>query len=160
MRTHLTPSARWLAGVIFVFLLQPTRCGLPTVNFEAAEIRPAIIITEGKTSEGFPYLFGGVSSNEREAMEERAKDYNVKLVFAAKDGSFISGVAVRIATAKGVQIAAVATDGPWFYIQLPAGIYSVRATLNGETRQIKELRVTKDKMVQQGFVWDLGKNNN
>jgi hypothetical protein len=146
--------------MILLFLSQPTRCGLPTVNFEAAEIRPAIIITEGKTSEGFPYLFGGVSSNEREAMEERAKDYNVKLVFAAKDGSFISGVAVRIATAKGVQIAAVATDGPWFYIHLPAGIYSVRATLNGETRQIKELRVTKDKMVQQGFVWDLGKNNN
>jgi hypothetical protein len=64
---------------------------------------------------------------------------------------------VRIATAKGVQIAAVATDGPWFYIQLPAGIYSVRAAFNGETRQIKELRVTKDKMVQQCFVWDFGK---
>ena len=101
-----------------------------------------------------------MSSNEREAMEERAKDYNVKLVFAAKDGSFISGVALRIANAKGVQIAAVATDGPWFYIQLPAGIYSVRATFNGETRHIKELRVTKDKRVQQGFVWDVGKNNN
>ena len=160
MGTYLTPSSRWLAAFVFLFLLQPTHCGLPTVNFEAAEIRPAIIITDGRTSEGFPYLFGGVSSNEREAMEERAKDYNVKLVFAAKDGSFISGVAVRIATAKGVQIAALATDGPWFYIHLPAGIYSVRATFRSETKQIIELRVTKDKTVQQSFVWDLDKNNN
>lgn len=160
MRTHLTPRARWLAGFILLFLSQPTRCGLPTVNFEAAEIPPALIITEGKTSQGFPYLFGGVSSNEREAMEARAKGYNVKLVFAAKDGSFISGVSVMIVTAKGAEIASLATDGPWFYIQLPPGTYSVRATFKGETRQIKEIRVTKDKRVQQGFVWDLGKNNN
>lgn len=159
MGTHLTQSSRRLAAFVLLFLLQPTHCGLPTVNFEAAEIRPAIIITEGRTSEGFPYLFGGVSSNEREAMEERAKDYNVKLVFAAKDGSFIAGVAVRIATAKGVQIAALATDGPWFYIRLPPGNYSVRATFKGETRQIKSFGVTRDKMVQQGFVWDSDKNN-
>jgi hypothetical protein len=160
MTTHLTPDARWLAGLIFLFLSQPARCGLPTVNFEAAEIPPALIITEGKTSQGFPYLFGGVSTNEREAMEERAKGYNVKLVFAATDGSYISAVSVMIATAKGAEIASLKTDGPWFYIQLPPGSYSVKATFKGESRQIKELRVAKDKMAQQGFVWDLGKNNN
>ncbi len=160
MRTHLTRSAGWLAGFMFLFLSQPTRCGLPTVNFEAAEIPPAIMITEGKTSEGFPYLFGGVSSNEREAMEERAKGYNVKLVFAANDGSFISGVTVTIVTARGTEIASLTTDGPWFYIQLPPGSYSVKASFKGASRQIKELKVTKDKTAHQGFVWDLGKNNN
>jgi hypothetical protein len=65
-----------------------------------------------------------------------------------------------IATAKGAEIASLKTDGPWFYIQLPPGSYSVKATFKGESRQIKELRVAKDKMAQQGFVWDLGKNNN
>jgi len=145
---------------MFLFLSQPTRCGLPTVNLNAAEIPPAIMITEGKTSQGFPYLFGGVSSNEREAMEARAKGYNVKLVFAAKDGSFISGVNVMIITAKGAEVASLATDGPWFYIQLPPGSYSIKATFKGATRQIKELKVTKDKTAHQGFVWDLGKNNN
>ena len=67
---------------------------------------------------------------------------------------------MRIATAKGAEIASLATDGPWFYIQLPPGTYSVKATFKGESRQSKELRVAKDKMVQQVFVWDLGKNNN
>jgi hypothetical protein len=155
MRTHLTPSAHWLAGIILLFLSQPTRCGLPTVNFEAAEIPPALIITEGKTSQGFPYLFGGVSSNEREAMEARAKGYNIKLVFAAKDGSFISGVSVMIATVKGAEIVSLNTDGPWFYIQLPPGTYSVRATFKGETKEVRGLRVPVDKRIQQGFVWAL-----
>jgi hypothetical protein len=155
MTTHLTPGARWLAGLIFLFLSQPTRCGLPTVNFEAAEIPPALIITEGKTSQGFPYLFGGVSTNEREAMEERAKGYNVKLVFAAKDGSYVSGVNVMITTAKGAEVASLATDGPWFFIRLPAGDYSVRATFKGETKEIRVLRVPVDRRIQQGFVWAL-----
>jgi hypothetical protein len=159
MRIDLTRSSRWLAGLILLVSSQPTRCGLPTVNLEAAEIPPAIIITEGKTSQGFPYLFGGMSSNEREAMEERAKGYNLKLVFAAKDGSFISGVTVMIATAKGVEIVSLSTEGPWFYIQLPPGAYSVRANFKGETRQIKELKLTSDKSTQQGFVWDVDKRS-
>jgi hypothetical protein len=158
MRIDLTCSSRWLAGLIFLFLSQPTRCGLPTVNLAAAEIPSAIIITEGKTSQGFPYLFGGVSSNEREAMEERAKGYNLKLVFADKDGSFISGVNVTIATAQGVGIVSLSTEGPWFYIQLPPGAYSVRANFKGAIKQIKELRVTKEKMAYQALVWDVGKS--
>jgi hypothetical protein len=126
------------------------------MNSEAAQFPPTIVITEGKTSEGFPYLFGGVSSDEREAMEERAKGYNLKLVFAEKRGAFISGAMVMIATAKGAEIDTMTVKGPWFYIQLPPGDYSIKATFKGQTKQINNLHVTKDKRVQQGFSWDLG----
>ena len=57
-------------------------------------------------------LFHWLSKGERATIEECAKRYNIKLVFAAKDGSFISGQTVRIATAKGAEIASLATDGP------------------------------------------------
>lgn len=155
MGTPLSRSGPWLASIAFLLLLQPTRCGMPTVNIEAAEIPPAIMITEGKTSHGFSYLFGGVSSNEREAMEERAKGYNVKLVFAARDGSFISGVALVIATARVGEIMSLTTAGPWFFIQLPPGVYSVKATFKGETQEIRALSVAKDKRIQQSMIWDL-----
>jgi hypothetical protein len=121
-----------------------------------AQFPPTIIITEGKTSQGFPYMFGGVGSDERDALEERAKGYNVKLVFAEKHGAFVSGVSVTITTAKGAEVASVKTEGPWFYIQLPPGEYSVKARLRGEIKEIKSLTVPKDKRVQQGLTWDLG----
>ena len=156
MYSHLIAKARGFWVMFFLLSLDPLRCSMPTTNAVAAQLPPAIIITEGKTSRGFPYLFGGVGSDEREAMEERAKDYNVKLVFAEKRGAFLSGVTVAIATAKGTEIASLGTEGPWFYIQLPPGDYSVKATFKGETKQIRSLRVPKEKMIQEGLIWDLG----
>ncbi|HWP24295.1 MAG TPA: carboxypeptidase-like regulatory domain-containing protein [Candidatus Binatia bacterium] len=142
-----------------LLLVEPTRCaGPPPVTGQAAELPPALGITEGKTAQGFPYLFGGISSNEREAMKERAKakGYNVKLIFAEKSGPFIAGVTVVIADAKGAEMASVETDGPWFYIELPPGAYSLKATFKGQTREIRRRSVPKNKTVEQTFVWDLG----
>jgi len=146
----------WFGVLLLGLIFLPIRCTEPIPELVAAQFPPAIVIVEGKTAQGFPYLFGGVSSDEREAMEERAKGYNVKLVFAEKRGAFISGVALVIATAKGAEIVSLKTEGPWFYIQLPPGDYAVKATFKGQTKQIKNLSVPKDKKVQQGLIWDLG----
>lgn len=156
MQSYLTVIPRWVAAIFFMLWLEPTRCGVPTMRSEAAQFPPTIAITEGKTGQGFPYLFGGVSSDEREALEERAKGYNLKLVFAEKRGAFISGAVIMIATTKGAEIDTMTVKGPWFYIQLPPGDYSIKATFKGQTKQINNLHVPKDKRVQQGFSWDLG----
>lgn len=79
---------------------------------QAAEIAPGTVITEGKTAQGFPYLFGGVSSNEREVIEARAKDFNLMLVFAEKNGPYLSNVQVMLASAKNGEILAIAVNGP------------------------------------------------
>jgi hypothetical protein len=158
MRGYLKRRTAWAVVLTIAVLFETARCGAPTVELRAAEFPPALALTEGKTAQGFPYLFGGISSNEREAMEERAKakGYNVKLIFADKGGPFIAGVAVVIADAKGAEVASVTTDGPWFYIQLPPATYSVRATFKGQTKQIKEFKAPRDPGVQYTFVWDLG----
>lgn len=156
MQSYLTVIPRWVAAIFFMLWVEPIRCGVPTMRSEAAQFPPTIAITEGKTGQGFPYLFGGVSSDEREALEERAKGYNLKLVFAEKRGAFISGAVIMIATTKGAEIDTMTVKGPWFYIQLPPGDYSIKATFKGQTKQINNLHVPKDKRVQQGFSWDLG----
>jgi hypothetical protein len=156
MQSKVLLKERWGLVMLLLLSMEPTRCGVPTTNAVAAQFPPTIIITEGKTSQGFQYLFGGISSDEREAMEERAKGYNLKLVFAEKRGAFVSGVTVTIANAKGAEIAALKTEGPWFYIQLPPGDYSIKARLRGEMKQINNLAVPKDKRVQQSLIWDLG----
>jgi len=156
MSSNLGRTGSCALALFLAFLLEPTRCVLQPVAGQAAEIRPAIIITEGHTSQGFPYAFGGVSSNEREAMEERAKDYNLKLVFAEKNGPYLSGVTLSLSSAKQGHILTRTTQGPWFYIRLPAGTYDITANFKGQTKQVKNLNLTQDKKVQQIFIWDLG----
>jgi hypothetical protein len=126
------------------------------VASEAPQIAPAIVMTQGKTAHGYPYMFGGISSNEREILDGRAKDFNLMLVFADKSGPYLSDVQVRIASAKSGHILAATVDGPWFYIQLPPGAYDIAATFNGQLRKAKSLRVAKDKLTKHTFVWDLG----
>ncbi len=156
MQWHWSHKARWTAALILALSLQPMRCSLPTTDAEAAQFPPAIMMTEGKTTQGYAYLFGGVSSDEREAMAQRAKEFNVKLVFAAKSGAFVSGVSLVIADAKGAQIAKLRTEGPWFYIKLPPGSYFIGATFKGQSKQVKALRVPKNKTVQRSLLWDVG----
>ncbi len=146
----------WFSVLFFGLILLPIRWSEPVAELVAAQFPPTIVITEGKTNQGYPYLFGGVGSDEREALEERAKSYNVKLIFAEKRGAFVSGVSLQMTTAQGAEIAALMVEGPWFYIQLPPGNYSIKARLKGEIKQIKNLTVPKDKRVQQGLAWDLG----
>jgi len=147
-------------GLLLVILLfDPLRCMAPQTAVLAAQFSPAIVISHGKTVQGYPYLSGGVGTDERIALEERGKDFNVKLVFADSDGSFIAAVTLEIVGAKNEPIASLTTNGPWFYIQLPPGIYHVKATFAGQIKEAKALRVSRDKRVQQVFVWALGRGN-
>jgi hypothetical protein len=82
--------ARYFCFSLALLVLEPLRCGGPVPELPAAQFPPTIVIVEGKTTQGFPYLSGGVSSDEREVMEERDKSYNVKLMFAAKTDAYLT----------------------------------------------------------------------
>ena len=141
---------------LLIVVIDPLRCCVPSTESLATQFPPAIMITEGKTPQGFPYLSGGISTDERERMEEMGKSYNVKLTFAEKKGAFVAGVRLVIEGEKGAEIVNVMTDGPWFYIQLPAGVYKLQATFEGEKKEVRRLTVSKNKRIQQGLIWDLG----
>jgi hypothetical protein len=159
MNHRLTLSVSYGVILLLVLSSEPLRCGMPTVEISAAAIRPAIMITQGKTAQGFPYLTGGVSTEEREILEASGKAYNVQLKFAEKGGAYISDVNLVITGAKGAEIIAITTEGPLFYIQLPPGSYTVSASFKGETKKVKSLIVPKDKTVRQTLIWDLGEQS-
>jgi hypothetical protein len=132
-------------------------CFSPAIVESApSDLGPVIAITEGKTEQGFAFLSGGVSTDEREVMEQKGKAYNVKLSFAEKRGPYLSDVKLEIRGPKGAEIISITTNGPWFFIQLPQGTYSVKATFNRQIKEIRNLAVSKDKAIQQTLVWDLG----
>jgi hypothetical protein len=154
--------ARSLRFVLFLVLplaIDPLRCAMPRAEAAATESPPWIVITEGTTAQGFPYLYGGVGSDEREMVEKRGVAYSVKLSFAAKGGALLSDVKLVIADQKSGEIVSLVTDGPLFFIQLPPGIYTVTATFRNETKEMKALAVVKDKTVRRTLIWDLGEQS-
>lgn len=123
------------------------------------ETPPGVLITRGTTQQGFPYLSGGVSSNERQIMEGLGKDYNVKITFAERGGAYLADVSLIITGTKGTEIVAATANGPWFFIQLPPGRYTVKATFNGQTKSTDAFTVAKDKTVRRTLIWNLGEQS-
>jgi len=155
MIARLILSRQGWVVLLLVLAFDPLRCSRPTTQAVAAEFPPSIVITEGKTAQGFPYLSGGVGSDERAALEERGKAFNVKLAFAEQRGPYLADVNVMIVDGKGAEILSLASAGPWFYIQLPPGRYNVKATYKGQTQGIRNLQVAKDKALSRTLTWNL-----
>src|SRR3970282_1880790 len=112
-------SIRFVLFLVLPLAFDPVRCAMPRAESATTETPPWIVITEGKTAQGFPYLYGGVGSDERDIVEEKGKAYNLKLSFAAKGGAFLSDVKLVIVDKKSGEIVSVVTAGPLFFFQFP-----------------------------------------
>lgn len=88
---------------------------------------------------GGKVMSGGVGIGARDTLSQRAEDYELKLVFArTPSGDYLADVPVTISDRRGNTVIDAVSDGPWMYVDLPNGTYSVKARFNGrtETRQI------------------------
>jgi len=84
--------------------------------------------SEMQTDEEVAYVSGGIGLDEREALESMSQDYNLKLTFALPSGHYLSNVKVRITDHNGRTVLETTSDGPWFFVKLPAGTYHVSAS--------------------------------
>jgi len=131
-------------GGVCVFLL-----GLMSVGFSSDLFG---LPPEAKTYQGITYLSGGVGLDERETLSHIGQDYDLKLGFAEKAGNYLSDVKVRIKDAGSNTILEAVSQGPWFFAKLPAGKYTILATMKGETRQ-QVVRVTTRGQTALYFYW-------
>jgi hypothetical protein len=107
---------------------------------------------EGYTAVGISYLSGGVGEEERELLTELGQAYPLKLIFADTTGQYLSDVAVGILDARGQQVLAAMSQGPWFFVRLPAGRYHVLSTTQGYTQE-RMVNVSPHHQVQLAFSW-------
>jgi hypothetical protein len=98
------------------------------------------------------YLSGGIGEEEREALRQMDREYNVKLIFAAKEGVYLSDVDVTIEDGRGRKVLETVSDGPWFYAKLPPGKYNVVAQVRDQTHK-RVIEVGQQKQAQFQFVW-------
>jgi len=81
-----------------------------------------------------PLLSAGIGEEGREAHD----DYSLKLVFFEQGGPYVANVRVRIYDQAGNQLIDHLSDGPWLFVDLAAGNYSVHAERqNGEAQGVK-----------------------
>ncbi|NMF89295.1 carboxypeptidase regulatory-like domain-containing protein [Aromatoleum petrolei] len=102
--------------------------------------------------EGVPYLTGGVSLDEREQLFFTAADYNLKLVFAEKGGSYLSDTEVVVTRRDGRKVLELIAQGPFVFARLPAGDYRVAVT-NAGKQQLRDAKLPAKGQREFAFYW-------
>ena len=85
-------------------------------------------------------------------LRQVAAEYNLKLVFAAQQGNYLSEIPVMIKDSQGQVVLETVTEGPWLYVDVPAGTYTVTATAYEQTRQ-QVARVNQSGQSELRFAW-------
>lgn len=74
------------------------------------------------------YVTGGVGEDELSAIRAMSLKFNLRMLFAGKDGMYLSDVDVVISSASGMKVVEVRTTGPILYARLAPGRYRISAT--------------------------------
>jgi hypothetical protein len=140
-RFVLLRSWKLLAGssLIVSALLSPELSGARTPRF------PDTIVTHRTTLAGHPFISGGLSFDEQRAMERVAQPYNLKLVFSRRAGTPACPAFLVIGANDGHHIETISLRGPWLYIQLPPGAYTILARFERQFVLIRDVYVWEGK---------------
>jgi len=120
---------------------------LGALPLHADEVEPPKVHKQGGSS----YVSGGVDEPQRKAMVKVAPKYPIQLIFEVHgkvDG--VSGVKVTLRDIKGDAILEAVSEGPYFYINPPAGgRYTIEAEFDGEKQSM-----TKDLVGRRYLILD------
>ena len=103
----------------------------------AATAARAEDVPEVHTYGNVSYVSGGVGEEHAQAMEAVRRDYPLTILFVREDkpkNAYLADIPVVIKDAKGKVVLEATSDGPFLYVKMPAGRYSVSATHEGDTR--------------------------
>jgi len=90
----------------------------------------------GKTSQGWPYVVGGVSEEERQDMKASTTSHNLWVITAAAgSGAYLADVEIILRNSKGIIQHQQKLEGPWYLLQVPPGRYILEAHYRGERIQ-------------------------
>ena len=128
-----------IISAILVLLLLPVLAGARKPQLRDTSI------TRGKTTAGFYYMIGGLAFDEQQAMERRSAPYNLKLVFARRLSTLLSPVLLLIGDNQGRRVDKVMVHGPWFYIQLPPGGYTIVARIRDKVVVIRDVYLSENR---------------
>lgn len=91
---------------------------------------------QGATADGRGYISGGISDEERVELQPQREQFSLWVVTAArKSGAYLSEVQLTIRDAQQRIVFDAALQGPWLFIDLQPGRYTLEARYNGQMQQ-------------------------
>ena len=113
----------------------------------------ALLMTlTGAARADVPFVTGGTGADERAELQEKEKDYNLKIVAAATSGDYVADVWVVIESAAKKSMLETKMDGPILLAKLPAGTYTIKATY-GPSTQTRTVNVPAQGLREAAFRW-------
>ncbi len=100
-------------------------CSAPA--FAAGSPQP---VHQGKVT----YITGGIGQAETQAIKASARNYDLQISNAEKDGAYMAGADLVIRAKDGQEMLRAQNTGPLVYAQLPPGDYVIQATYDGVQR--------------------------
>lgn len=98
------------------------------------------------------FVTGGVGDDERNAMEQMQKDFNLHIMSSNKDGAFVDNRSLVVLDKHKKEVLNTQA-GPLFYATLPAGKYTVISTNKDGVEQKKTVTISKKSPARISFVW-------
>ena len=103
---------------------------------------------------GMPYFSAGVGQEEREAIYP---PYSLKLEFLIKGGAYTGLVDIILRQEPGQEefhIPKEHTKGPWLFVDLPPGVYSITGRRQEETQSKSGIEVVSGLLTTVQLIWE------
>ena len=110
--------------------------------------RPAL---QAQQQGNITFVSGGAGTEDRDALRQVESQYNLRLLFAARNGDYLANVAVTLSDARGNAVLDTIAEGPIFYARVPAGRYRLTVSNQGQS-QSRDISIGNG-AVRQDFYW-------
>jgi hypothetical protein len=124
---------------------------MPQVQNQAPQQPPSPPALQAQQQGNITFVSGGAGDEDRDALKQVESQYNLRLLFAARNGEYLANVAVTLSDARGNAVLDTIAEGPIFYARVPPGRYRLTVTSNGQS-QSRNISMGNG-AVRQDFYW-------
>jgi hypothetical protein len=129
----------------------PQQAMPPVMPPARTQLRPEIPALQAQQQGNITFVSGGAGTEDRDALRQVESQYNLRLLFAARNGDYLANVAVTLSDARGNAVLDTISDGPIFYARVPPGRYRLTVSNQGQS-QSRDISVGNG-AVRQDFYW-------
>ena len=115
---------------------------------------PALAVTDGITAQGFRYVTGGVTLDERDALDSNSEPKGLRIITVTREGGrYLADARVVIADDNGRRLVDTRLDGPWLQVELDPGHYTIDAEFERQSMQ-RSVTIARDVRRELYFYFD------